>query len=200
MAVVQCPYYCNMRKHFRISDILKCFWNVLKWLQKAHESNQISFCSPPNSYQVIATHDMTALLSWCVQNLVVIWWLSFIIRQYDFSFRFELLTKYHQWNGPQVPYALTYWGQCKMVVFSQTFWNAFSWMKMHEFSLKFHQSLFLTVWLTVFQHWFRSWLGTDQATSHYLNHCWPRLVTYYIFVTWPQWVNSLRPSDTYMRQ
>ena len=28
------------------------------------------------------------------------------------------------------------------------------------------------VQLTIFQHWFRYWLGTVQATSHYLNQCW----------------------------
>ena len=50
-----------------------------------------------------------------------------------------------------------------------TFSNAFSWMKMFEFRLKFHWSLFLRFQLTIFQHWFRYWLGAVQATSHYLN-------------------------------
>ena len=36
-----------------------------------------------------------------------------------------------------------------------TFSNAFSWLKMFEFRLKFHWSLFLRVQLTIFQHWFR---------------------------------------------
>ena len=36
-----------------------------------------------------------------------------------------------------------------------TFSNAFSWMKMFEFRLKFHWSLFPRVELTIFQHWFR---------------------------------------------
>ena len=48
----------------------------------------------------------------------------------------------------------------------------FSWMKMYEFRLTFHRSLFLGVQLTIFQHWFRQWLGADQATSHYLNQWW----------------------------
>ena len=38
-----------------------------------------------------------------------------------------------------------------------------------EFRSKFHWSLLLRVQLTIFQHWFRYWLGTGQATSHYLN-------------------------------
>ena len=38
---------------------------------------------------------------------------------------------------------------------------------------EFHWSLFLGVQLTIRQHWFRKWLGVKQATSHYLNQCWP---------------------------
>ena len=51
---------------------------------------------------------------------------------------------------------LTHWGWDKMNAISQTtFWSAFSWMKMFDFRLKFHWSLFLRVQLTIFQHWFR---------------------------------------------
>ena len=50
--------------------------------------------------------------------------------------------------------------------------NAFLWMIMLELWLKFYWSLFLRVQLTIFQHWFRWWLGAVQATSHYLNRCW----------------------------
>ena len=32
--------------------------------------------------------------------------------------------------------------------------------------------------------------GTEQATSHYLNQCWPYSLTH-ICVTRPQWVNSI---------
>ena len=41
-----------------------------------------------------------------------------------------------------------------------------------EFRLNFHWSLFMRVQLTLFQHWFRWWLGAGQATSHYLNQWW----------------------------
>ena len=65
---------------------------------------------------------------------------------------------------------LAHWGRDKMVAISQrTFSNACSWIKMFKFRLKFHWSLFPRVWLTLFQYWFRWWLDTDQATSHYLN-------------------------------
>ena len=70
-------------------------------------------------------------------------------------------------------YYYYYWGRDKMDAISQTtFWSAFSWMKMFEFRLKFHWSLFLRVQLTIFRHWFRWWLGAVQATSHYLNQWW----------------------------
>ena len=35
------------------------------------------------------------------------------------------------------------------------FLDAFSWMKMYEFCLRFHSSLFLRFKLTIFEHWFR---------------------------------------------
>ena len=51
---------------------------------------------------------------------------------------------------------LTHWGRDKIAAISQTtFSNAFSWMKMFEFRLKFHWSLFLRVQLIISQHWFR---------------------------------------------
>ena len=34
-------------------------------------------------------------------------------------------------------------------------WIGFSWIKMYEFRLTFHWSLFLGAQLTIFQHWFR---------------------------------------------
>ena len=71
------------------------------------------------------------------------------------------------------PHILTHWGRDKIAAVSQTtLSNAFSWMKMLEFRLRFHWSLFLSVQLTIFQHWFRYWLGAGKATSHYLKQWW----------------------------
>ena len=48
---------------------------------------------------------------------------------------------------------LTHWGWDKMAAIPQkTFSNAFSWMKMCKFRLRFHRNLFPTVQLTIFQH------------------------------------------------
>ena len=71
------------------------------------------------------------------------------------------------------PIMLTHWGRDKMDAISQTtFSNAFSWTKMYEFRLRFHWNLVLRFELTIFKHWIRKWLGTNQATSHYLNWWW----------------------------
>ena len=66
---------------------------------------------------------------------------------------YGLIQEYtHALLGPD---DLTHWGRDKIDAISQTtFWSAFSWMKMFEFRLKFHWSLFLRVQLTIFQHWF----------------------------------------------
>ena len=51
-------------------------------------------------------------------------------------------------------------------------------MLMNAFWFEFRWSLFLKVQLTISQHWFRYWLGIEQATSHYLNQCLPSSLTY----------------------
>ena len=55
-------------------------------------------------------------------------------------------------------------------------WNKFSWMKMLKLLSRIHWSLFPRFKSTIFQPWFRKWLDTDQATSHYLNQ--------WLFVYW----------------
>ena len=61
-------------------------------------------------------------------------------------------------------------------------------MKMCEFQLKFHWSLFPRVQSTIFQYWFRQWLGAKYASIHYLNQRWIRFLMH-ICITQPQWVN-----------
>ena len=47
----------------------------------------------------------------------------------------------------------THWGRDKMAaIFQKIFSNAFSWMKIYDFRLLYHWSLFLGVELTIFQH------------------------------------------------
>ena len=56
--------------------------------------------------------------------------------------------------------------------FQTTFTNTFSWTKIYKFRSIFHWCLFPRVQLTIFQHWFRQWLGAGQAPSHYLKQWW----------------------------
>ena len=86
---------------------------------------------------------------------------------------------------------LTHWGRgkiAKIAISQTTFLNAFSWIKMHKFRLGLYRNLIIRFELTIFQHWFRWWFGTDQATGHYLDQ-W--LFVYgRIWVARPQWVIS----------
>ena len=70
-------------------------------------------------------------------------------------------------------FTLTHWGRDKMAaIFQMAFSNAFCWMNMYKFQLRFHWSLFTRVPLTIYQHWLRQWLGADQVTSHCLKQWW----------------------------
>ena len=77
------------------------------------------------------------------------------------------------WDLFQIWIQLTHWGRDQMAAVSQTmFSKAFSWMKVYEFLFQLPWNVFLRFQLTIFQHWFRYWLGAVQATSHYLNQWW----------------------------
>ena len=85
---------------------------------------------------------------------------------------------------------LTHWSRDEMAAILQTmFSNAFSSMKIYEFRLKCNWSLFLGVQLTIFQHWFKWWIGAAHATSHHLNQCWPSLLMH-ICVSRPPWIHA----------
>ena len=58
------------------------------------------------------------------------------------------------------------------VISKTTFANAFSWMECFQFRFEFHRNVFLKVYLAISQHWFRKWLGAEQAKNQYLNQCW----------------------------
>ena len=75
-----------------------------------------------------------------------------------------------------VPNQSEVWG-CWKLFFPWTRWPPFHrcifLIENFVFWLKLHWSLFLGVQLTMTQHWFRQWPAAGQATSHYLNQCWP---------------------------
>ena len=75
---------------------------------------------------------------------------------------FRGICRCRSWGIAAQPF-LSHWGRVIMAAILQTiFWNAFSWKKKYQYRLKFHWNWFLGVQLTIFQHWFRWWLGTDQ--------------------------------------
>ena len=105
-----------------------------------------------------------------------------------------MMTQSDESNASPGSDVLTHWGWDKMAsILQTTFSNAFSWMKMYKFRLKFHWHLFLGVQLNILQHWFRQWLGTVQVTSHYLNQWW--LLYWCVYAA----KNSLRPGLNWFR-
>ena len=74
--------------------------------------------------------------------------------------------------------------------------NTFSWMKI-LFWLKIHWNLFKRFQLRINQHWFREWLGAEQAINHYLNQWWFSLLTH-ICVPRPQWLKVIINWSCYM--
>ena len=91
-----------------------------------------------------------------------------------------------------------HWGLVKTAaIFQTTFSDAFSWMKTFEFQTTFYRTMFLRMLFTIWQHWFREWLGDEQAKSHYLKQCWYAVHTH-ICVSLPQWVSSSPRCAAYM--
>ena len=75
---------------------------------------------------------------------------------------------------------LTQWGQSKITAILQmTSSNVSFSMKKIEFRSKFRWRLFLRAQLIISQYFVVWWFGNEQATSHYLNRCWPSSMTTY---------------------
>ena len=97
---------------------------------------------------------MMDLLDWELIKSYIIYNLQKMIN--DACIVAPILQQRHYQRTTSCCITLTHWGRDKMAAtFQTTFSSAFSWMKMFEFRLKFHLSLFLRVQFTIFQHWFR---------------------------------------------
>ena len=82
---------------------------------------------------------------------------------------------------------LTHWGQNKMAaIYQTTFSNPFFWIKMFEYWLRFHWSLFLRVQLAIMVQIMAWRRPGDKPLSE------PMMVTLltHICLTRPQWINS----------
>ena len=103
------------------------------------------------------------------------------IIEHDFvhnTFIEDLFTEFKSWWSFSLHFIIIQTNNAspldKMSAISQTtFSNVFSWMKRFVFWFEFHWKSFLGVQLSKSQHWLRWWLGAEQATSHFLNKCWP---------------------------
>ena len=73
----------------------------------------------------------------------------------------------------------------------------FSCLKMYKLRLRFHWSLFLRLKLTLFQHWLRWWLGTDQATA-YNPLLYNRLHKYVMFMNYSAYWSCLTRLSSYL--
>ena len=81
----------------------------------------------------------------------------------------------------------THRGQDKMAnILQMTFWSALSYWKCLNFD---QNSTELPCLGSNLQHVFRLWFGTEEATSHYLNHWWLSLLMH-ISLNRPQWVET----------
>ena len=92
---------------------------------------------------------------------------------------------------------LTYWGWDKMATnFLMTFSNAFSWMKIHEFFIRFHWSLFPIYNISTLDQIMGCCLPGDKPFSETMMVS----LLMHICITQPQIVNSSPPSAAFMCQ
>ena len=89
---------------------------------------------------------------------------------------------------------LTHWGRDQMAaIFQTTFSNAFSWIKLYEFGVKFRWSLFLKVQLTISlwdrkrTQWATWGLIRTKKDSFWVgrlkwSHCWSQMVSFWVAV------------------
>ena len=127
-----------------------------------------------------------------------------VIKLFTFFAKFGDFKLNGQWEQPfciricntEIAVLLTHWRPDKMHKNLQTtFSNAFSWMKMIVFLLKFHWNLFPKGPINDIPALVD--IMACQATNHYLNQWWPSFTDAYICATRPQWVKLITdPADT----
>ena len=93
--------------------------------------------------------------------IIEVWWHIYIIELvligsgnglFGFKPLAELFMTFFIWPGAHL---IKNWLKFVPAILQITFSNAFAWMKMGDFQLKFHWRLFLRVQLTILQHWLR---------------------------------------------
>ena len=150
---------------------LKCpavIWNC-NFMSNSQHISSVAFSRDVESWVAWSIWWFCLRLSAFLEHFsMFLFWKSWINSSFELlglrvCFAHQIMTQkcysYHiMYHGtvPHVAQVLTHWGRDKMAaIFQTSFSNAFSWMKMYEFRLKFHWCLFLSVQLAIFQHWFR---------------------------------------------
>ena len=186
---------CNWDKMaFTVQRIFSCNVIFLEWTLFHFHTNFTNFCF---KISIDCRSALIKVMSWCQQAIVctyygLILWYRCICVLYDITLHYIvwycILMYMCVWSGSE---ELTLLSLDKMAIISQTiFSDAFLWMKSLVFWLKFQWSLILRVQLTMTHHWFWQWLGTERATSHYLNQSWPDSLTHICGTRW-WWVKSV---------
>ena len=105
----------------------------------------------------------------------------------DFTISYDMMS-YRIRVGGQGAWGLTHWGRDKMaVIFQTTFSNTFSWMKMKEFRLRFHWSLFPRIKLTSLV----SIIAWRRPGDKPLSEAMMASLLTHICVARPQWVKGV---------
>ena len=141
-------------------------WNIifhrkLFWTRLDNKVNLIFFLKYDYSYMV------THAIDWWIKLMNHLILTTMINRSPYARETFQYHTTCHIKRFCQVPNARDrclwlsnrseIWQACRMIaaISQTTFSDAFSGIKLLEFRLSFHFSLFLRIQLTIFQHWFR---------------------------------------------
>ena len=169
----------------RISSIISTYFikdNCAPWQEYINGLLQYCSISIANAPEILQSCTKPLIFQWLFQFLRILNFVGAFIMGLIRTDWFSFFVEPQLWSTstpPSSDFPLTHWGRDKMAAIS----HAFSWMKMFEFRLKFHWSLFLRFQLTIFQHWLRLWLGADHATSHYLNQWWLDYRRIYIYAS-----------------
>ena len=165
--VVYWPLYSRPR----VCGGMWCNWELLpKYFCNATEINQfhLTFCDISRPCHLISVIQDLNYLCNCITHesphiRMIYWNLSMVDMNSQHGVNSNILNDafmvkklFTKSRISKLIYFLTHWDRDKMTAISQTILsNSFSWMKILEFRLKFHWSLFLKVQLTIFQHWLR---------------------------------------------
>ena len=133
------------------TNYLNQYWNIVKWTLR----NKLQW-----NFNQILTFSFKKI-HFKVQSAK---WPQFINVGVSKYYREPVWLYSHQWSWCMLwwsSHMLTHWGRDKMAAISQTTLSiAFSWMKILEFQLHFHWSLFLRVQLTKFSR-----IGSDNGLA-----------------------------------